>query len=141
MLHSLILAGRRHFGEYVPADRHRGLPAHARPPRGLVRLPARPGDPRSVTAVTLRGSSEAHQRLRGPQWLAARTAAMLVSMSSSVVFQPLTLTRMAVRPCQAVGPHQQVPSRWIAAITESVRAAFPKSTTTWLRTTSLSTLN
>ena len=66
---------------------------------------------------------------------------MLLSMSSSVVFQPLTLTRMAVRPRQAVGPHQQVPSRWIAAMTDSVRAAFPKSTTTWLRTTSLSTLN
>jgi MOSC domain-containing protein YiiM len=40
----------------------------------------------------------------------ARTAATLRSMSSSLVFQQLTLNRIAFRPCQVVGPHQQVPS-------------------------------
>src|SRR5215471_16910387 len=56
---------------------------------------------------------------------------------ASVVFQQLTLTRIAGRPCQVVGPHQHVPSFWTAAMIDSVLA--PKSTSTWLSTTSFST--
>ena len=37
-------------------------------------------------------------------------AATLRSTSASVVAQQETLMRMAVRPCQTVTPHQQVPS-------------------------------
>jgi len=37
-------------------------------------------------------------------------AAMLRSTSAPVVDQLLTLILMAVRPCQTVIPHQQVPS-------------------------------
>src|SRR5215472_13345288 len=61
-------------------------------------------------------------------------------MSCAVVFQPLTLTRIAARPCQTVGPHQQVPSSCTAAMTALVRVSSPKSTTTWLSTTSLATV-
>jgi hypothetical protein len=60
-------------------------------------------------------------------------------MSSSVVFQQLTLTRIALRPRQVVGPHQHVPPSWTAAMTASVRDASPNATTTWLSTTSFST--
>ena len=66
---------------------------------------------------------------------------MLRSMSSSVVLQPLTLTRIARTPCQVVGPHQHVPSSWTAAITASVRSVPPNDTSTWLSTTSFSTSN
>ena len=38
-------------------------------------------------------------------------AARLRSTSASVVAQEETLMRIAVCPCQTVGPHQQVPSR------------------------------
>ena len=41
---------------------------------------------------------------------------MLCSTSASVVAQDETLMRIAMFPCQEVPPHQQVPSRWIAAI-------------------------
>jgi hypothetical protein len=37
-------------------------------------------------------------------------ASRLRSTSSSVVAQEETLIRIAVRPCQVVPPHQQVPS-------------------------------
>jgi hypothetical protein len=37
-------------------------------------------------------------------------AATLRSTSPSVVDQQETLMRMAMRPCQTVTPHQQVPS-------------------------------
>ena len=47
--------------------------------------------------------------------------------------------RMAARPCQTVPPHQQVPSDWIPEMTRFVISASPKATSTWLRTTSLST--
>ena len=47
--------------------------------------------------------------------------------------------RMAVRPCQTVPPHQQVPSCWIASITRCVFSASPNETRTWLSCTSLST--
>ena len=49
-----------------------------------------------------------------------------------------TLMRMAVRPCQTVPPHQQVPSAWSAAITRCVAAGSPNETSTWLSTTSFS---
>jgi hypothetical protein len=55
---------------------------------------------------------------------------MLASLSSWLVLQPLTLTRMARCPCQVVGPHQLVPSACTAAITASVRVAGPKDTST-----------
>jgi hypothetical protein len=47
---------------------------------------------------------------------AARTAVTLRSTSAWVVAQLLMLIRMARRPRQVVGPHQQVPSRCSAAI-------------------------
>jgi hypothetical protein len=47
-------------------------------------------------------------------------AAMHFSASASVVFQPLTLMRMAVLPCHTVSPAHIVPSAWIAAITRRV---------------------
>jgi hypothetical protein len=47
-------------------------------------------------------------------------AARLRSTSSIVVAQLDTLMRIAVRPCQTVGPHQQVPSACRRAITRSV---------------------
>jgi hypothetical protein len=61
------------------------------------------------------------------------------STSSSVVAQEHTLMRIAVWPCQTVPPHQQVPSRWIPAITRRVRSGSPKDTSTWFSTTSFST--
>src|SRR5689334_2405224 len=53
----------------------------------------------------------------------AVTAARLRSISRSVVFQPLTLTRIAARPCQTVGPHQQVPSWSHAAVSQAAACA------------------
>ena len=61
---------------------------------------------------------------------------MLRSTSDCVVDQLLMLTRMARRPCQVVGPHQQVPSRCSAVIIWSVAAASSQAATTWLRLTS-----
>jgi len=55
--------------------------------------------------------------------------------------QPLTLTRMAARPRQTVGPHQQVPSRCTAPMISLVRSSLPKLTSTWLSTTSFRTSN
>jgi hypothetical protein len=53
-----------------------------------------------------------------PTSAATRTiASTLASTSASVVAQLDTLIRIAVRPCQTVPPHQQVPSAWSAAIT------------------------
>ena len=57
-------------------------------------------------------------------------ASRLRSTSTAVVAQEATLMRMAVRPCQVVGPHQQVPSCWIRSITRSVVPASPKETST-----------
>ena len=63
--------------------------------------------------------------------LATRSiAAMLASTSTSRVAQDETLIRIAVRPCQTVPPHQQVPSACSAAITRWVRAASPNATST-----------
>src|SRR5436190_1723717 len=62
------------------------------------------------------------------------------STSSSGIAHDETLMRMAVCPCQIVPPHQQVPSAWIAAITRLVVSASPNDTSTWLSTTSFSTL-
>src|SRR4051812_10142158 len=70
-----------------------------------------------------------------------RIAAMDRSTSASVVAHEITLTRIAVCPCQTVAPHQQVPSSWMATITRRVRSGSPKDTRTWLSTTSLSTRN
>src|ERR1019366_5192321 len=67
-------------------------------------------------------------------------ASRLRSTSSRVVAQEDTLIRMAVRPCHVVGPHQQVPSRWMRSITRRVVSASPNETSTWLRTTSLKNL-
>ena len=106
-----------------------GLPLAGR------RRDARPDRLRAGTGrlcLSPRPASSARPRRR-------RTAATLRSMSSSVVHQPLTLTRMARTSCQVVGPHQQVPSSWTAAITASVRSAGPNDTSTWLSTTSFST--
>ncbi len=47
-------------------------------------------------------------------------ASKLLSTSASVVAHDETLIRIAARPCQTVGPHQHVPSSWIAAITARV---------------------
>ncbi len=45
------------------------------------------------------------------------------SMSSAVVCQPDTETRMAARPAHVVPPSQHVPSRWTASMTARVRAS------------------
>ncbi len=68
-------------------------------------------------------------------------------MSSSVVRQLVTETRIAARPAQVVPPSQHVPSRWTASITARVRRspAVPSGsspsasnrTRVWLSTTSL----
>src|SRR5271157_619785 len=57
-------------------------------------------------------------------------ASRLRSTSSGVVAQEETLMRMAVRPCQVVGPHQQAPSRWMRSITRRVVPASPNETST-----------
>ena len=46
-----------------------------------------------------------------------RMAARLSSTSASVVAQLETEMRIAVWPCQFVGPHQQVPSDWTSRMT------------------------
>ena len=55
-------------------------------------------------------------------------AARLRSTSSSVVLQFETLMRMAVCPCQTVGPTHSVPSRWMALMARRVVASSPKLT-------------
>jgi hypothetical protein len=62
-------------------------------------------------------------------------ASALCLMSSAVVAQPQTLIRMAGRCCHTVGPHQQVPSRWTAAMRASVCSSVAARTSTWLRST------
>ena len=65
-------------------------------------------------------------------------ASRLRSTSSSVVAHEETLMRIAVRPCQTVPPHQQVPSACSAG--DHARASpsgSPNETSTWLSTTSL----
>jgi hypothetical protein len=57
-------------------------------------------------------------------------ATKLRSTSSSVVAHEQTLIRIAVRPCQTVPPHQQVPSSWTAWITRVVASGDPKDTST-----------
>ena len=93
-----------------------------------------PTPPRSHTAPR----SVSGRRLR----LAAATrriAATERSTSASVVDQFDTETRISRRPRQVVPPSQQVPSRCTPSMTRSVRASSPKPTSTWLRTTSLTT--
>src|SRR5262245_57280826 len=68
---------------------------------------------------------------------ARRMASALFSMSASVVAQEQTLMRIAVRFCQTVTPHQQVPSACTASITRRVRSGPPNDTRTWFKTTSL----
>ncbi len=41
--------------------------------------------------------------------------------------------RMAARPCHSVGPHQQVPSSCMPAITRPVVSGEPKDTSTWFK--------
>ena len=65
-----------------------------------------------------------------------RIASTLRSTSASVVAQEETLMRMAARPCHSVGPHQQVPSSCMPAITRPVVSGEPKDTSTWFKITS-----
>ena len=65
-----------------------------------------------------------------------RIAARLRSTSASVVAHEQTLIRMAVRPCQTVPPHQQVPSACTASMTRCVVSGAPNDTSTWFSTTS-----
>src|SRR5207247_9810751 len=52
-------------------------------------------------------------------------ASILAATSSSVVAHDDTLTRIAVRPCHSVPPHQHTPSRWMRSITARVNAGGP----------------
>ena len=57
-------------------------------------------------------------------------ARALASMSWSDVDHPEMLIRMAGRPCQLVGPHQQVPSACTASIMAAVRSSVSPRTST-----------
>ena len=59
--------------------------------------------------------------------------------SNLEVAQLETEILIAVWPCQTVPPHQQVPSAWISEITRRVSSGLPNETSTWFKTTSLST--
>ena len=59
------------------------------------------------------------------------------STSASVADQFETQMRIRRLPRHLVPPIQQVPSRWTASNTRSVRASSPKETSTWFSTTSL----
>ena len=62
---------------------------------------------------------------------------MLRSTSASVVAHDDTLTRIAARPRQLVGPHQHVPSAATRARTSRLRASSPNDTTKAMATITL----
>ena len=98
----------------------------------------------AITAQSLWSAPYLAAGTAAPTAAQRRMASAERSMSSWVVRQFDTDTRIAATPCQVVPPSQQVPSRCTAAITSRVRASAASSsppavnrTRTWLRTTSL----
>ena len=118
----LSLRTRIRVGAAARATRRRG--SRERPwshawPMQQIHLAARGDEPVFPHTVRLAAAAAARS-----------IESRLRSTSSSVVAQPLTLIRMAIRPCHRVGPHQHVPSRCSSSIARSVTSVSPKATRT-----------
>ena len=82
--------------------------------------------------LAFRASSAERSSVAAPAPAApSAIAAILASTSASVVAQPETLIRVAVRPCQTVPPHQQTPPACKPSITARVTSGAPKDTSSW----------
>ena len=130
---------RRRSGRTGGGVRRRGLAPPRRRPVGRRRKSGGAARSRGTTAREPAAGDRSSRALALSARGRRRIASSDRSTSSSVVAHELTLIRIAVSPCQTVGPHQQVPSAWSAAITRRVRSASPNETSTWFSTTSFST--
>ena len=142
----VVWGGGTHIGIYIGRGKaistlaqRRAHPRRSRGERQVHRLPAH-GDVDQTRALTA-GPSGAHRTRRRPDDPArdltagvvgirlvhpraqARITAADRSMSSSVVDQPETDTRIAACPAQVVPPRNSVPSRCTASMTARVRTS------------------